>query len=468
MTFQHSPDPSWIIGALTALTLAGACATAPPTSARFQPHACTAALSAANARCGVVEILENYDDPAGRQIALNVVVLPALEGDGVADAQFEIDGGPGLGVSEQTDFYVEIGAAYRRTRDIVFVDMRGTGGSNPLRCPEIEAYEAADAWAPMYPPELVARCAAELRARADLSQYTTANAARDLDSVRAALGYDRIVITALSYGTTLALAYIAEYPERVRAAALIGVAPAEGMPPRLHAPAARDAFASVLADCAADSTCARAYPDPPSDYAGARERLSPERADVFMEWLRTRMYAPSGARRVPLLLRSAAAGDFSALRAPINGPQRSFADGLYLSITCAESFPHFDVEAARATARATPFGDYRLRRQQAACAQWPVRAQMPPQPARGAATPILLVSGSLDPVTPPQWADGLAARLSNARHIVLPGSGHIFDGMSGIETCLDPLLVEFLNSADPAGLDTRCVAEMRPPAFATE
>lgn len=81
---------------------------------------------------------------------------------------------------------------------------------------------------------------------------------------------------------------------------------------------------------------------------------------------------------------------------------------------------------------------------------------------------MLLVSGGLDPVTPPAWADFLALSLPRSRHIVIPASGHVFDGLSGIDTCLDPLLVKFLETGDPASVEPACLAAMQPPAFATE
>lgn len=423
---------------------------------------------AAGARCGIVNVPEDYGAPRGRQIALNVLVLPATENARPPEAQFELDGGPGFAVTDLAGFYVELGQAYRRQRDIVSVDMRGTGASTPLRCPEIEAQEAADPWAPLYPPELVARCAETLGATADLTQYNTANATRDLEQVRVALGYEQVVLSAISYGTTLALAYIAEYPERVRSAVLIGTAPANAMPPRLHAQAATGALDSLLNACAADEDCHRAFPNPRADLTTAQGALGVERGEIFGEWLRTQMYTPSGARRVPLLLKRAARGDFSALTSPPTGPQRVFADGLYLTVTCAESLARFDVDVARAEARTTAFGDYRLRRQQRACAIWPVVASAPPEPSANTSTPILFISGEFDPATPPAWADEIAERFTRSRHVVLPGSGHIFDGMSGVETCLDPMLVAFLDSGDPASLNTACVADMRAPAFVTE
>jgi hypothetical protein len=74
----------------------------------------------------------------------------------------------------------------------------------------------------------------------------------------------------------------------------------------------------------------------------------------------------------------------------------------------------------------------------------------------------------LDPVTPPQWAEEVASQLKRARHIVVPRGGHIPDGLSGLESCLDPLMIAFLDHGDPDRLDTSCVAAMAPPPYVLE
>ena len=69
---------------------------------------------------------------------------------------------------------------------------------------------------------------------------------------------------------------------------------------------------------------------------------------------------------------------------------------------------------------------------------------------------------------PPDWAEAVARRSPHARHLVLPGGGHVLDGMEGVDTCLDPLVVRFFANPQVEGLDTSCVAAMHAPAFVTE
>lgn len=451
---------------MSILTLLAAAATQPP---EFVEQPCTDARLAEIARCGTVTVPENRDAPY-RTIALNVTVFEATGPGPHAPPLFDIDGGPGLAVSMHADFYATFGSAYRARRDIVLVDQRGTGGSNPLHCPAISSPDAT--YTPLYPAEDVTACRTALESNSDLTQYGTDAAVADLDAVRASLGYDKIDLFSLSYGSTVALRYMHKHPQRVRAAVLMGVAPPSARVPSGHAPAGDETLAQLFDLCRGDPACGKAF-DPRSDLARARTELAAipgaPSEDVFMEKLRSLMYQPASARRIPLILNRAASGDlgpfYNATKA--RGPS-PYAYGMGFSVVCPEGMGLLDLPAAMEAARETNFGDYRLRRQQVACSHWPsgeVSADFLDPVASDAA--VLLVSGELDPVTPPRWADEVAATLPNSRHIVIPGSGHIFDGMSGVDTCLDLLLVRFLDTGDAAGVDASCIEAMKAPPFVT-
>jgi pimeloyl-ACP methyl ester carboxylesterase len=434
------------------------------TGFRFAPKPCPPALAAANAKCGSVAVPEDYSNRAGRVIALNVIVFNALANDGERAAQFDLEGGPGFAVTDSAALYVGEGARYRKDRDVVLADMRGTGGSAALFCPDIEQHASADPRAPLYPPALVRDCAEALSARADLRQYTTAAAARDIDAVREALGYRRIDLNALSYGTTLALRYIVDYPDRVRTAVLTGTVPASRMPPRHHAAAAERGLTLLFQACAADASCSANYPDPAADLERANTRMDAQTRDVFLEHVRTLLYLPATAHRVPSVLRLAADGDLQTLAG--GAGERRFADGLYLSITCSESLALMDVERAIAASDGTRFGAYRLRRQRDACDQWPVAA---PDPellhVPRSDVPVLFISGALDPVTPPDWAAETARRFPAGRHVIVAQGAHMFDGMSGIDTCLDRVVVDFVKQGSADDIDTTCFATMQAGPF---
>lgn len=430
------------------------------------PRDCAPPLVAA--RCGTLEVPEDRARPERRRIALNIVILPAT-GPVRLPPLFDLEGGPGLPSTHSAAFYLTDGAAYRVGRDVVLVDQRGTGGSNPLACPELDAPERQ--YAPLYPRVLVEACRNRLAARADLTRYGTDDAAADLEAVRAALGAERIDLVALSYGTTLALRYATLHPDRVRAMVLFGAVPPEARPPRSHAPAATRAMGLIVRDCARAPACHQAWPDL-GQVLGRPFGVMPASLsrEVFLEKLRTLMYAPAGAARIPQILHRAAAGDFAPFYAATRRTEPGeLAEGLYLSITCSESMAGMDHDAATEASMGTPFGNYRLFVQREACRYWPSFTPAsgffaPPAPSM----PLLLVSGERDPVTPPDWAEVIARRSPHARHVVLQGGGHVLDGMEGVDTCLDPLIVRFLDSGDPVALDTACVAAMHAPAFVTE
>lgn len=394
---------------------------------------------------------------------LHVVVLPATGHRDGQRAQYDLEGGPGFAVTDFLDFYAGEGAAYREKRDIVLADMRGTGRSNPLRCSSIEESQKRQPMSPLYPADLVADCALQLRGKNDVRQYNTGAAAHDIELVRRALGYEQLDINAISYGTTLALRYIAEYPTAVHAAVLTGTVPANRTPPRFHAVVAQGALAKLASECAMDARC-RENGDLRANLLKAQERVTDEAAmpvPVFLEKLRNILYSSSGRAEFPYLVAEAAKGNLRAFtRTAAEG--RVFADGLYLSITCTESFARMDVESAIAAARATTFGAYRLERQRDACRHWP-RGKADPNLMREpmSPVPVLFIAGEQDPVSPPEWAEEVAAHFSKGTLIRVPHGAHIVDGLSGLDTCLDAAVIQYFDTA--ALQDTSCFAQMMPP-----
>ena len=446
---------SWVAIAV----LAASAAQAAPV---FEPHECGATASEAGARCGIVHVPENHAKPHGRKIPLNVIVLPAT-GKPLDPkvAQYDLEGGPGFGATNLLGFYASDGAAYREHRDIVLADMRGTGASNPLRCAGLEELDDRDAWAPLYPPDLVAECAQQLSVANDPTAYSTAAAAQDIDLVRRALGYKVLDLDATSYGTTLALRYIADFPRAVHAAVLMGTVPASRTPPRYHAPAAERALLQLALDCEKDGPCSGQNGDLRAKLLAAVKQLpsgQPLIGDVFMEKVRKQLYTPEGARALPGLLEHAAHGDFDGfLRRGDHA-----ADGLYLSITCAESLARMDVPLAIAESADTGFGAYRLERQRDACARWPVAPRDPKlfeQPASD--VPVLFLGGAHDPVSPPEWIDDVAGRFRRHKSVVVANGAHGFDGLSGLDTCLDATVSRLFDSGDVASPDYSCFQNMK-------
>jgi pimeloyl-ACP methyl ester carboxylesterase len=437
--------------------------------------------------CGKLTVFENRETRTGRTIDLNVVVLPAFDQKNKAEPLFILAGGPGASSTDGTGFYAGPGKEYRRRHDVVCVDQRGTGESNRLAIfrEKTPRYYLSE----MFPIDYVRKMRQALEQRADLTKYTTSIAMDDLDDVRAWLGYDKISLFGASYGTRAVLVYMRRHPEHVRGAFLLGVAPTDLKMPLHHSESAARAIDLLLSECEQDAACRSAFPQIRDDWKNALEQLEkqPARVEysppgkaasttveiqrgVFAEKIRTWMYDRNNAARIPLIIHHAANGDFAPfLRQAIAPSIPDFvADGMYLSVTCAEDVPFITPDETTALTTGNPFGDYRVFQQTRACGMWP-RGEIPAdflEPVSSNA-PVLIFSGNLDPVTPPKYGEEVARHLPNSRHIVIPEAGHGVDGLSD-PGCIDRIAIEFLDKGDTKNLDVRCVEEMARPPFVTE
>ena len=438
--------------------------------------------------CGQLTVFENRQTRVGRTINLNVVVLPAFDQKTKGEPLFDLAGGPGAASTDGVNFYAKDGRGYRRRHDVVLVDQRGTGKSNGLNA-KTQAKRPQDFLTEMYPVNYVKNLRQILEQRADLTQYTTSIAMDDLDDVRAWLGYDRINLIGLSYGTRAALVYMRQHPERVQTVTLIGVAPTYLRMPMYHAQAAARAMDLLLQQCEQDAQCHEAFPQIRDDWTNVLAQLEREPArveyspsdksgpvmlevqqGVFAEKIRTWMYGREQASRVPLIIHQAAHGDFGPFLREAIGPSIPdfIADGMYLSVTCAEDVPFIDQEEAARLNAGNPFGNYRVFQQTRACGMWP-HGEIPVDFREPVSSniPVLIFSGNMDPVTPPQRGEEVAHYLPNSRHVIIPQAGHGVDGLTEPE-CVDRIIMEFMEKGDAKRLNVSCVERMAPPPFVTK
>jgi pimeloyl-ACP methyl ester carboxylesterase len=191
---------------------------------------------------------------------------------------------------------------------------------------------------------------------------------------------------------------------------------------------------------------------------------------VFAEKIRTWMYDRDKAARIPLIVHHAAGCDFAPFLQQAIGPSIPdfVADGMYLSVTCAEDVPFINPEEAAKLTADNPFGNYRVFQQTRACSIWP-RGEIPADFLESVSSnaPVLIFSGNMDPVTPPKYGEEVARHLPDSRHVVIPGAGHGVDGMTD-PGCVDRIAIEFLDKGDAKNLDVSCVDRMSPPPFATK
>ena len=439
--------------------------------------------------CGSLPVFENRNSKAGRKITLKIEVFPASSADKQPDPVFYIPGGPGSAATEDAPYVAEEMAKIREHRDLVFVDQRGTGGSNPLNCTFFDANDPQSMLGHWNPPDKVRQCRKELETRADLRLYTTTIAMDDLDEARAALGYNKINIFGGSYGTRATQEYVRRHREHVRAVVLHGVSLTDQFMPRDFPQDTERAIDGVIGECLADSACSKAFPDLREDEKAVLGRLLkgpvevelkyPEDSDKSVrvklsrdlagEAVRYMLYQTAGGNRLPLFLHLAAHGNFTPLAQAAIFYRRNLvgsgATGMYLSVTCAEDLPWIAAGVGEKNGKDTFLGDYRLRQQREACAEWP-RGEIP-KFYSGEVTsdvPALVLTGQWDPVTPPGYGDIAAKNFRNSLHIVVPSGGHGFDGITNME-CIDDVTTQFITRGYTAGLDTTCVKTMHRSGF---
>lgn len=439
-------------------------------------------------RCGTYSVRENREakGDAARTIPISVIVLSALERNKLPDPFFMLAGGPGDAPSFNARFFSRVFHDIRKRRDIVLIDPRGTGTSSPLFCQEL-GKPGADG---IYDPHLlsvpaVRACRTRLERTRDLRHYTTEIVVDDLEEIRQALGYGPINLYGTSYGSLVAQVYMRRYPASLRAVTMKGIVPPSMAAPETHAPAGDVAWRSLVDRCRKNAACHEAFPLVDVEFRALLKRLeqnpvmtlpaSEQRPAVrivvsrglFAEAFRNVLYTPDGVAQAPKLVHQLVNGDDRGVtetalsgRTVLGGER--LAAGFFLSVTCTESEPYVSKDAD-AKAAGTFGGNYRLAEQRTACAEWPrgTVSSAHRQPVTSA-IPTLLLSGELDPVTPPSGGELVARTLSRGRHIVIRNNGH---PIGNAETCIGRMIGQFLDRASADGIDTRCAAENPAPPF---
>jgi pimeloyl-ACP methyl ester carboxylesterase len=431
---------------------------------------------------GTFAVPEDRASGRGRLIRLAVVVLRARSATPRPDPVFVFAGGPGADATQSLRGYLN--SWQQQDRDIVLVSQRGTGGDNRLGCSfAVDDDNVQGYLDPLFRDDVFKPCLEELKRKFDLAKYSTFAAADDYDEVRQALGYDRINVTGGSYGTRMALVYMRQHAATVRTAILNGVVPLANKNPLYHAANFDLAVRALIGECAADADCRAAVPNLDAEFRAVLARLDarPAMASVthpvskarvavtlsktaFLEALRVVMYSGARNRQVPMLVHRAFEGDFDAFAevglSSERGLRRALALGQLLSVTCAEDVDRITEQEIATIAGATLAGDGRVRDQKKMCAFWP-RSAVPKDHGDpvGVNVPTLLLSGTLDPVTPPRWGDEAASHLPRSLHLVVPGA----HGVGG--PCLTGIERRFLDSGTVERLDVSCAADLRPSRF---
>ena len=449
----------------------------------FQP--CTLApkfaTATVEAQCTRFAVPEDYAHPNGRRIQLAIAWVPARN-DGAPDPVFMLAGGPG---QSALDSYPSIAPAFADTlkkRSVILVDQRGTGASNPLTCKDKEGdktsveQQAADV-SPDAVRRYTERCRDALSARADLRFYSTSEAIRDLDAVRAAIGAAQIDLVGISYGTRVAQQYAHRYPTHTRAVVLDSVAPNELILGNDFARNLDDALAMGFKLCDKTPHCAERMGDPRANLTALLAQLKakpvpvsyrdPMTGDEKQEVLTrshlalvAHMYAylPALAASLPLTLAEASKGRYAPLMAQakfVGGNLgETMSAGMQLSVLCTEDADGFKADPAYAD---SVLGNEMIDSLREQCAVWP-HGQRPADFHEPLVSdlPILVLEGEFDPVTPPRYGQQVVKNLSHGRLLILRGQGHNEIPIG----CMPKLMARFLDTADAKSLDAHCLDKL--------
>jgi pimeloyl-ACP methyl ester carboxylesterase len=448
-------------------------------SLKFKPCSLAQGAESLSAFCSTLSVPEDHSKPDGRKISLAIAWLPATK-QAEDDPIFMLAGGPGQGAR---DSFPQIASAFveaRKTRNIILLDQRGTGDSNPLKCENSKGESAvveAEDYSNQAAVDFARKCAAVYAGKVDVSQFSTADAIIDLDLARQAIGAAKINLIGISYGTRVAQQYAKAFPNSTRTITIDGIAPLQTVLGQEHAKNLEASLDLQFARCSKDKACREKMGDPRAQLNQLLATLAKGpipvryRDAVTGEWqdgqfsaghiaMLTRLlaYQPQAAALLPLQFSEANKGHVESLMALSEMVNRDVSSmimhGMQLSVMCGEDAPDLVVDPEDSKRL---LGTGLVELLQAQCAVWPHKQR--PADFRKPLTgnvPVLILSGEFDPVTPPRYGDLVAKHLPNARHIIVKGAGHNVLPVG----CMPKLFAKFLETADAKSLDVGCIESL--------
>lgn len=460
-------------------------ALAQPELPRFEPSACPLEIpNDPPIDCGYLIVPEHHDDPASATIRLPVLTIHSHSPDPQPDPILYTGGGPGSSSLPAVWHFAR--SPYVDDRDVIIFEQRGNLYAQPsLTCD-------AQMWLESSPEEIP--CLDGLRAEGiDLTGYTASAIVDDLNALRQVLDYDQWNLEGTSFSTRLMLLTMEQHPEGIRSVILQSVSPPwENR--HLHDPehAARS-LQVMFDDCAADPACAAAYPHLEARFyevfsrlnakpvtfvytdAGTKEERTFEvNGNTLLGWMvGDAFYGPARpphkAAYLPLLIDEAWRGNTDLLYAweresTARWATPDWAWGLYFAVNRQDDAAAVTIGDIETQAAAYPEleGYVRFRREFEICKLWDLPAA-PPLTSGPVQSdiPTLVLAGSYDPITPPEWSQAAAANLPNSHYYEFTSSGH---SVNSDNPCAESLRTAFLDNPSVAP-DASCVEEAPGPEF---
>ena len=440
---------------------------------RFEAATCdlpgTAAVGA-RLRCGVVRVPRDHAHPDGPTYALAVVVVASATQPARADPVVYISGGPGAPLTVYAGY--QAAHPYALDRDLILVDQRGMGRSEPRLCPEMESDLVNGMLAVVTAPTtesldgdraVHAACHAAVLARGiDPNTFGTLTTVEDFEWVRRALDVERWNVVGESYGTTVAMTLVAHHPDSIRSVVLDSLNPPDAYVERpwsARVGRARDAF---FAACAKNPNCASTTPDLAALYRQALARVArvsptvpllptlrvPGNAirltpSLFEDVVGRMVYYPQFYADLPHLIAATRDGDWepvgSAIATLLAGAESRGNEGAFTAVECRDG-PRWREAAAAA---ASPLDLALL--PPGTCSNWSALGPEPEVP-RDAAVPTLVLQGEFDPNIGPEESRHVADLIGHqARWIEFAGIGH---SVRHYSACAQEIVAAFIAAPD--------------------
>ena len=433
-------------------------------------------------KCGKLEVPENYQQADGDKIVINFAVLPAIDDSEYKAPLMFLAGGPGQAAVELATGLNHVFREVRKTRDIILVDQRGTGESSALSC-DFEAVDNVYSSLPdALDPQEVKECVAQFKG--DVTQYNSENAIRDFDAIRAALGHEKLNIYGGSYGTRAGLVFMRMFPESLESVVLDSVGPIE-VPIGMFGQSGARSFELLLENCKNSESCHKAFPNLAEEFQAVKARLAKDVANIdilhprlgtptklviddtkFTGNLRFQLYGMEGRSMVPLVIHQAFLGNYQpliGLMARTENEQLVYT-GLLFNIVWNEDIPRVSEADKAADANNNFDGKDSHSAWDMVCPFFPeYRPSEDFYQSVTADIPTLILSGNLDPVTPPSNGEYSAKSLPNSHHIIVENASHTV----AMSTCASDIINEFLTSKTPKALDESCLKDIPQETFMT-
>jgi pimeloyl-ACP methyl ester carboxylesterase len=426
-----------------------------------------------NLLCGALQVPENPNKPEGRKITIHYAILPAIKNGQEKEALLAIAGGPGQSAIENAAGFNQMLSKVRQNRDILLIDQRGTGQSNLLSCDESgDIFAFNDELADM--AAITQECLDKLVGEgSDITQYGSVTAINDFEAVRLHLGYDKLHLYGVSYGTRMAQLYMRHFPNSLATVTLDGIVPMQQSVLAIGDAIDR-AENILLEECQNTPSCQQAFPDLTAELDQLDSQLTNNPITIasldpltnedisftltrakFKNSLRMAMYTPSIRALLPHTIHQTAKGNYQPLLGlyGLTADSTGIALGMHSSVVCAEDL-HRVTPAMRESAKSSYAARTMLEGTATTCDIW----KMPQvnddfSQAIASDIPTLLLSGELDPATPPSWGTLAQEKLSNSQHFVAPYATH---GVA-YQSCGNELIAKLVSTGSIKELDGECL-----------